>query len=462
MQIQFCGAARSVTGTQHLLIINGKRLLLDCGLYQGRRDESYQRNQQFLFDPASVDAMILSHAHIDHSGNIPNLVKSGFDGNIFCTGPTMSLCNVMLQDSALIQERDAQFLNKRLVKKGEMPRQPLYTITDAQRCMNNFVSINYNRPFDPVPGVRATLLNAGHILGSAMLKLDITEDGRTIKIGFTGDLGRVNLPIIEDPDQITEVDYLISECTYGNRLHDPIEEIQEKLMTTIEHAVKENGKVIIPAFSVERTQEIIYHLNLLYEKKKVPAMPIFVDSPMAVNVTEVFKVYPNYYDEEAKKLLDGGDNPFSFDNLNYIRKLDESKNLNYYNKPCIIISASGMCEAGRILHHLANNIENPATTILVVGYMAENTLGRKIIDGAEKVRILGEEYAVRARVVKINSFSGHADQKDLLKFLQKVGRSTQIYLVHGEDSQLLPFAELLRSDGFESVLAPKMGEVFNV
>lgn len=462
MQIQFCGAARSVTGTQHLLNINGKRLLLDCGLYQGRRDESYQRNQQFLFDPASVDAMILSHAHIDHSGNIPNLVKSGFDGNIFCTGPTMSLCNVMLQDSALIQERDAQFLNKRLVKKGEMPRQPLYTITDAQRCMNNFVSINYNRPFDPVPGVRATLLNAGHILGSAMLKLDITEDGRTIKIGFTGDLGRVNLPIIEDPDQITEVDYLISECTYGNRLHDPIEEIQEKLTTTIEHAVKENGKIIIPAFSVERTQEIIYHLNLLYEKKKVPAMPIFVDSPMAVNVTEVFKVYPNYYDEEAKKLLDGGDNPFSFDNLKYIRKLDESKNLNYYNKPCIIISASGMCEAGRILHHLANNIENPATTILVVGYMAENTLGRKIIDGAEKVRILGEEYAVRARVVKINSFSGHADQKDLLKFLQKVGRSTQIYLVHGEDSQLLPFAELLRSDGFESVLAPKMGEMFNV
>lgn len=462
MQIQFCGAARSVTGSQHLLNINGKRLLLDCGLYQGKRAESRKRNEEFLFDPASVDAMILSHAHIDHSGNIPNLVKNGFEGNIFCTGPTMSLCNVMLQDSAMIQERDVQFLNKRLRKKGEFPIQPIYTVKDAQKCMDNFVSINYNRPFEPVANVKARLLNAGHILGSAMLKLEITEDGRTIRIGFTGDLGRVNLPIIEDPDQITDVDYLITECTYGNRLHDPVEEIQDKIIATMEHAVKENGKIIIPAFSVERTQEIIYHLNLLYEKKKVPALPVFVDSPMAVNVTEVFKVYPNYYDEEAKKLMDSGDNPFIFDNLKYLRKLEESKNLNTYQKPCIIISASGMCEAGRILHHLANNIENPANTLLVVGYMAENTLGRKIIDGEKKVKILGEEYSVNLRVVKINSFSGHADQQELLKFLRAVGKNTQVYLVHGEDSQLLPFAGLLKSDGFESVLAPKLGEVFNV
>ncbi len=462
MQIQFCGAARSVTGSQHLLNIDGKRLLLDCGLYQGRRDESYERNKNFLFEPSSVNAMLLSHAHIDHSGNIPNLVKNGFDGNIFCTSPTMSLCNVMLQDSALIQERDILFLNKRMVKKGEIPRQPLYTIKDAQRCIDNFMSVNYNRPFEPVPNVKVRMLNAGHILGSAMIRMDIIEDGRRIRIGFTGDLGRVNLPIIEDPDQITDVDYLISECTYGNRLHDPVEEIEEKLIATIEHAFKENGKIIIPAFSVERTQEIIYHLNSLYEKHKVPAIPVFVDSPMAVNVTEVFKIYPNYYDEEARKLMDSGDNPFLFDNLKYIRKLDESKNLNHYDKPCIIISASGMCEAGRILHHLANNIENPATTILIVGYMAENTLGRKIIDGHKTVRIIGNDYQVKARVVKINSFSGHADQQDLLSFLRKVGKNTQIYLVHGEDSQLLPFAELLKSDGFDSVLAPKIGESFNI
>lgn len=462
MQIQFCGAARSVTGSQHLLNINGKRLLLDCGLYQGKRDEAYRRNLEFIYDPASVDAMILSHAHIDHSGNIPNLVKSGFEGNIYCTPPTMSLCHVMLQDSAMIQERDVEYLNKRLIKKGELPRRPIYTIQDAQRCMNHFATLNYHRSFEPVPNVRVQFLNAGHILGSAMVKMDIMEEGRRIRLGFTGDLGRYHLPIIEDPDDISDVDYLIAECTYGNRLHDPVEEIEQKLTETIEHTVREKGKIIIPAFSVERTQEILYHLNRLYEAKKVPALPVFVDSPLAVNVTEVFKIYPNYYDDEARRLVDTGDNPFVFENLRYIRKLEESKNLNQYDKPCIIISASGMCEAGRILHHLANNIHNPANTLLVVGYMAENTLGRKLIDGEKTVKIFGELYDVRMRIVKINAFSGHADQHELLDFLRKVGRETQIFLVHGEDSQLLPFAELLKSDGFQAVTAPQLGERFEI
>ncbi|MBX7151945.1 MBL fold metallo-hydrolase [bacterium] len=458
MQIQFCGANKSVTGSQHLLTINGKRLLLDCGLFQGRRDEAFERNRQFPFEPASVDAMILSHAHIDHSGNIPNLVKQGFKGNIFCTAPTVDLCGVMLQDSAYIQQRDVEFVNKKLARKKQPLREPLYDIRDAQACMAQFVGLGYNRSFEPLPGIKATFLNAGHMFGSAMLRLEIKENGHTIRFGFTGDLGRQNLPIIADPDQLSNLDLLISESTYGNKLHDPAKEIEGRLVDVIHDAFKKSGKIIIPAFSVERTQEIIYHLNKLYERKLVPAIPVFVDSPLAVNVTEVFKMHPAYYDEEARQLLEQGDNPFVFEGLRYISKVEDSKKLNDLREPCIIISASGMCEAGRILHHLANNVENPNTTILIVGYMAEHTLGRKLVDKEERVKIFGEEYQLKAQVVKINSFSGHADKNDLLRFIKNIGRKTKVFLVHGEMPQCGPFAENLREEGFTSVTIPDWKE----
>lgn len=458
MHIQFCGANKSVTGSQHLLTINGKRLLLDCGLFQGRRDEAFERNRQFPFEPASVDAMILSHAHIDHSGNIPNLVKQGFKGNIFCTAPTVDLCSVMLQDSAYIQQRDVEFVNKKLARKKQPLREALYDIRDAQACMPHFVGLGYNRPFEPLPGVKATFYNAGHMFGSAMLRLEIKENGRTIRFGFTGDLGRHNLPIIDDPDQLNDLDMLISESTYGNKLHDPAKEIEGRLVDVIHDAFKKNGKIIVPAFSVERTQEIVYHLNKLYERRLVPAIPVFVDSPLAVNVTEVFKTHPAYYDDEARRLLEQGDNPFVFEGLRYISKVEDSKKLNDLREPCIIISASGMCEAGRILHHLANNIENPNTTILIVGYMAEHTLGRKLVDKEERVKIFGEEYQLKAEVVKINSFSGHADKNDLMRFIKNIGRKTKIFLVHGEMTQCGPFAENLRTEGFTSVHIPDWKE----
>ncbi len=462
MNIQFCGAARSVTGSQHLLTVGGKKLLLDCGLFQGHRDEAFNRNRNFPFDPAGVDAMVLSHAHIDHSGNIPNLVEQGFSGTIHCTTPTVELCKVMLQDSAFIQERDVEFMNKRLAKKGEMLREPLYTVKQAQASLAHFKGIDYGKTFEPIPNVKVTFFNAGHMFGSAMLLLEIVEKGKTWRVGFTGDLGRKNLPIIEDPDQITNLDVLISESTYGNKLHDPAKEIQGDRVRVIKETVKKNGKIIIPAFSVERTQEIVYHLNKLYENKLVPAIPVFVDSPLAVNVTEVFKQFPRYYDAEAQYLLSRDDNPFIFEGLRYITKVDDSKALNDLKEPCIIISASGMCEAGRILHHLANNIENANNTILIVGFMAQHTLGRKLVDKISPVKIFGEEYQVNAQVVKLNSFSGHADKNDLMNFAKKVGKQASVFLVHGEEPQSQPFAESLRSEGFKSVTVPDRLEKFEL
>jgi len=462
MHIQFCGAAQSVTGSRHLLTVNGQKLLLDCGLFQGRRAESVTRNQSFPFAPDTVDAMLLSHAHIDHSGNIPNMVKHGFHESIHCTAPTLDLCSVMLQDSAYIQERDAAFLNKKLTKRGQPKIKPLYTVADAQACMALFVGRHYDRPFDVIPGIRATFLNAGHMLGSAMMRLEIKEGSKTIRLGFTGDLGRKNLPIIDDPEQLDGLDYLICESTYGNRLHDPVREIENDLVRVIQSAADKGGKIIIPAFSVERTQEIVYHLNRLYESRRVPALPVFVDSPLAVNVTEVFKTHPTYWDEEASCLLQNGDNPFVFHGLHYISRVEESKQLNDREDPCIIIAASGMCEAGRILHHLANNIENPRTTILVVGFMAEHTLGRRLVDKAEKVKIMGDEYTVRASVVKINSFSGHADKNELLQFVKGVGRLKGIFLVHGELQQSQPFAEALKAQGMANVVIPELNQALEL
>ncbi len=462
MEIQFCGAAKSVTGSQHLLTIGGKKLLLDCGLFQGRRQETFDRNKTLPFDPNSIDAMILSHAHIDHSGNIPNLVRNGFRKTIFCTKPSVDLCTVMLQDSAHIQEKDAEYMNYRQRKKNLPPREPIYTVADAQASLKNFVGLDYGVGFEPIPNVKATFYNAGHMFGSAMLLLEITENGKRFRFGFTGDLGRKNLPIINDPDQITGLDIFISESTYGNKLHDPVKEIQGDLVKVITETVNKHGKIVIPAFSVERTQEIVYHLNKLHDQQLIPTMPVFVDSPLAVNVTTVFEKYPDYYDAEAQYLLSRTDNPFAFSGLKYITKADDSKKLNTFKEPCIIISASGMCEAGRILHHLRYNIENPNNTILIVGFMAEHTLGRKLVDKEEKIKIFGDEYELRANVVKLNSFSGHADKNDLMNFAVQVGTQADVFLVHGEEPQSQPFATALRSAGFKDVTVPERLEKFKV
>ncbi len=462
--IWFMGAVRTVTGSMHIVEVNGKRILIDCGLYQGRRKEAEERNRHFPFDPESIDVMILTHAHIDHSGNIPTLVKKGFDGNIFATHATRELCSVMLRDSAHVQQKDAEFVNKKHAKKGLPPVEPLYTWEDAVRCMDNFVSVSYNRTFFVTNGVKARFRDAGHILGSAAVELDILSDGQRTRIAFTGDVGRPNAPILRDPEPLEDVDVLVSESTYGGRLHDPYGNAAKTLADTINRTVARGGKVIVPAFSVGRTQELVYHLHVLTEEGKIPEIPIYVDSPLSVNVTEVFRHHPECYDRETLEFLDRHEDPFGFGRLRYIRDVEESKQLNFKKEPCMIISASGMCEAGRILHHLKNNIEDPRNTVLIVGYMAANTLGKKLVDHWEKVRIFGEEYRLRAEVVVMNTFSAHADQRELTDYIRKIRprEPNLIELVHGDEDQSLKFAEHLKEVGYRHVHVPFQGEALRL
>lgn len=462
MIVQFWGAARSVTGSMHLLQAGNKKILLDCGLFQGRRKESFDRNRKLPFNAAEIDAMILSHAHIDHSGNIPSLVKNGFEGPIYCTSATRDLCAVMLQDSGHIQEKDSEFMSKRNRRKKLPPVEPTYTADDAKTSLNQFVGYGYEKSFSPFPGMEVTLFDAGHLLGSAMVRLHIEENGQTTKLGFSGDLGRKNLPILRDPYQFREVDHLICESTYGNKLHDPARDIGEKLAGVVNRAVEKNGKIIIPAFSVERTQEIVYHLHQLAIDKKIPEIPVFVDSPLSVNATEVFRLHPECYDQETLYMMKLDGDPFSFGKLKYVKNVEESKQLNKIKIPCIIISASGMCEAGRILHHLRNSVDNPNNTICIVGFMAEHTLGRRIIERREYIKIFGEEHRLKAEVVKINSFSGHADRNDLLEFVSKIGALKHTFLVHGEEMQSQALKEGLVERGQDSVEIPERGQKFNI
>jgi len=461
MNIQFFGAARSVTGSMHLLTINGERILLECGLFQGRRQEAFERNQNFPFDPASVDALVLSHAHIDHSGNIPQLVKQGFDGNIFCTHATEDLSGIMLRDSAHIQEKDTEFVNKRHKKKGLPPVHPLYTTEDVEKSMSHFVGIGYNRPFWISKNVQVTFFDAGHILGSAIVRLDIKENGHSLRIIFTGDLGRKNLPIIKDPVQLDETDIYITESTYGDRLHDPIQDMKKAVREVVADTVNKGGKIIVPSFSLGRTQELVYLLHELFNEGALPEIPIFVDSPLSVNVTEVFRLHPECFDDETRKeFLSNHQDPFGFYRLRYIRNVEESKELNSFDKPCIVISASGMCEAGRILHHLANNIPDPKNTVLIVGFMAENTLGRRLVERRPVVKIFGEEVPLRAKVVTMNGFSAHADKNELLEYFNglKKNRLQHVFVVHGEESQAEALAEAIRETGITQVTVPSRGD----
>jgi metallo-beta-lactamase family protein len=466
MKLQFWGAARTVTGSMHLLTVNGTRILLDCGLFQGKRKESFERNRNLPFDPRTIDVMILSHAHIDHSGNIPTLVKNGFRGNVFATPASLDLCSAMLRDSGHIQEEDAAYVNKKRAKKGEPPVEPLYTVDDATDCLSNFVSVGYDRPLPVAPGVTLTYRDAGHMLGSAIVVLDIEENGSKQRLAFTGDLGRKNMPILRDPQVVRDADILITESTYGDRLHDPIETTDDKLEAAIVRTYHRGGKVIVPSFAVGRTQELVYALHRLTEARKLPNMPIFVDSPLAVNVTEVFRLHPECYDKELHQFMasDNHRDPFGFKRLTYIRAVEASKELNFLREPAVIISASGMCEAGRILHHLKNNVEDPRSTVLIVGWQAPDTLGRRLVERQPVVKIFGEKYNLRADVETINGFSAHADRTELLDYVRQLepARIKSVFVVHGEESSSLSLADGLRQLGAGTVLVPKRGEEFDL
>ncbi len=444
MKITFTGAAKGVTGSKHLLEINGKRVLLDCGLFQGKRAEAIKFNLKLPFDAKSIDALILSHAHIDHSGAIPILVKNGFRGPIYCTPATKSLCEIMLRDAAYIQEREVEWLQKKLKDPNA---KPLYTIEDAERSLKLFEPIEYHQPFFPLPGLRVQFFDAGHILGSALVDLEIDDDKtkQKIRLGFTGDLGRKNLPILKDREQLRGLDFLITESTYGNKYHDEILDVEDILAKEINEVYEKKGKIIIPAFAVERTQEILFVLRYLRHKEKIPTFPIFIDSPLAVSATNIFSGHPECFDDDMNKLLEQGRDPFlESQGVQFIQSVDESKGLNEFPGPAIIISASGMCEFGRIKHHLANNITNPNNAVLIIGWMAENTLGRKLINGESPVNIFGDPYDVRAKVTIFNAFSGHGDKNALLDFAKEAGDLKNIFCVHGEESEMIPFTENLQ------------------
>jgi metallo-beta-lactamase family protein len=466
MEIAFHGAVRTVTGSQHLIKVNGKQILLDCGFYQGSRNESYRRNRQLPFDASAVDVMVLSHAHIDHSANIPNFVKSGFRGDICCTYATRDLCAVMLRDSAKIMESDVEYLNKKRHKRGEPSLEPIYTTQDAVRSLDSFVGMAYNRTRQILPGVSLTFYDAGHILGSAIVALDINDEsqGRTVRVVFSGDIGRPDRPILRDPAFIKEADVLLIESTYGNREHEPQELLDDKLERVIADTYRRGGKIIVPAFAVGRTQELVYRLHEMVERRDIPAdLGVYVDSPLAVDVTGIYRLHPEAYDLDLEEFMLRRGDPFGFDMLTYTRSVNQSKELNYLRHPAVIISASGMAEHGRILHHLKNNIEDSRNTVLIVGWQAPDTLGRRLVEKQPRVRIFGEDYDVRAEVVTINGFSAHADRIELLNWIDHFERKPRhTFVVHGEESASLAFAGHLNERGLENVHVPHLGQSFTV
>ncbi len=466
MKIKFAGAAGGdVTGSKHLLEFNGKKILLDCGMFQGHRKEADQKNRELLFDPSELDAVILSHAHIDHSGILPVLAKNGYKGPIYCTHATRDLCNYMLCDSAYIQEREIEWLKKKKKNIGQELPEPLYTLDDAEEILKQFHAVSYEQSFVVADGIVASFYDAGHILGSALVHIILydKEKKEHKKLCFTGDLGRRNLPILRDPQPIPPAEILISECTYGNRLHANILTVEDDLAEIVNQVASRGGKLIIPSFALERAQEIVYHLNALYQKERIPDIPIYVDSPLAGNVTEVFRSHPECFDKSVYRLfIDEGKNPFEFCTLTYTRSVEESKALNKKNEPMIIISASGMCEHGRIVHHLKNNIEDDRNVVLIVGYQAAHTLGRKLVDGHKEVTIFGDQYNVRASVYVMDAFSGHADRSDLLEYIGKIEGLEKVFLVHGEEKQRQAFSVALAENGINDVTLPALGEEFEL
>ncbi len=460
MKLTFWGAAGTVTGSMHLLESGGKRILLDCGLYQGRRKDADAKNRNPPLDASSIDAVVLSHAHIDHSGNLPTLSKNGFTGPIYSTPATVDLCNWMLRDTAHIQEKDAEFLNKRREQRRSAGHddsvvEPLYDTADAERAIALFQKVGYHQPFHLHPKLTYEAYDAGHILGSSCIVLRDSSGPTPLRLAFSGDVGRPNLPIIRDPEPLPPVDYLIMESTYGGRLHKNVDHVINKLADVVIRTARRGGRIIVPAFAVGRTQQLVLLLHQLFNEKRIPNIPLFVDSPLALNVTEVHRNHPECFDEETRKYLTDGEDPFGFQRLQYIREASESKKLNDLHGPFVVISASGMCEQGRILHHLRNNIEDPRNTVLITGFMAADTLGRKLVEKWPEVRIFGEPMRVRAEISSLDELSGHADQNELLEWIKPMVPSLKkVFLVHGEPQQSQILAQLLHSRyGLEAVCA---------
>lgn len=463
MKLDFYGAAGEVTGSMHMVESAGERILLDCGMHQGHRAEAAERNAHLPFDPRTVSAAILSHAHIDHSGNLPTLVKGGFEGDVNCTPATRDLVDLMLRDSAHIQEQDADYLNQKQSRRNLPPVEPLYTVQDAEHTLKHMVGRAPHRWFDLSHGGRVLFLEAGHILGSAITVLELRENGRTFHLGYTGDLGRQGALILPDPEIARLLDALLIEGTYGDREHPPLQESKDELARLICATVARGGKVIIPAFAVERTQEILYTLHLQMRSGDVPPVPVYIDSPLAINATDVYRVHLEALRPDVRQALVRQQDPFGFGQWHYTRTVEESKALNMLHEPVIIISANGMAEAGRILHHLKHNIEDERNTILFVGYQAENTLGRRLVEGAKQVRIFGDEHNVRAQIALVNGFSAHADRSELLDWVASASDNLKhIFVVHAEEQAALSFADALRARGGFTVTVPQRNQTIEL
>lgn len=459
--LQFQGAADGVTGSLHRIQVNGVDIALDCGLFQGRRAESTRRNREVPDWAIRAHTLVLSHAHIDHSGNIPTLVKRGFESNIFCTPPTRDLCSVMLRDSAMIQAQDARYLNRRFGDKVE----PLYNVEDAQRAINQMIAIPLKRPMNIAPGVTLTFLNAGHVLGSALCQLDLEERGVKRRVLYTGDLGRAELPLMQPPDIASDVDVILMECTYGDRSHPDIQAIDDKLATIVKETIERKGRVFIPTFALERAQEVLFSLERLYEAGALPRVPIYIDSPLAIAITEIYKLHPSALASDVRQRMLRRNDPFSPPGLKYVSDVEESKELQQSGEPCIVIAGSGMCEGGRILFHLREGIGRSENSVVIVGFMAQHTLGRRLVERRTKVKILGVERERHAQVHVLNGLSAHADQEDLVNFVRATGakgRVAKVALVHGEDDAKQTLSDLLKERGVRNVIRSTPGETIEL
>lgn len=466
MRIKFLGAAREVTGSKHLITTNkGKKILLDCGMFQGKGLETDRMNRQLGFSPEEIDHIILSHAHIDHSGLIPYMYKQGFRGSVVCTSATRDLCAIMLADSGHIQEHDTYTFNKKRARKGLSPVEPLYTRMDAVKCMSLFIGVSYERKFYINENITVRFTHTGHMLGGAVANIEIGEDGSRKRIAYTGDIGRPVNRILSPPMAFPQADYLITESTYGDRLHHNTLDAEKELLGVINNTcIEKKGKLIIPSFSIGRTQDIVYSLNNFFNDKKLPEINIYVDSPLAVNATEIFRLHPECFNEEIIEIMQSDPDPFGFNSLYYLKRAEDSKRLNTLKEPMIIISASGMMEAGRVKHHLANNISDPSNTILAVGYCAPRTLGARILNGAKEVSIHGTRYEVKADIRRIDSYSGHGDYKEMTQFLscQDKQRLKQIFLVHGDNEAQEHYKAHLENNGYSNIQRPARADEFTL
>jgi metallo-beta-lactamase family protein len=467
MKIKFIGAAREVTGSKHLITTNeGKRILLDCGMFQGKGLETDSMNRKLGFEPSTIDYLILSHAHIDHSGLIPYMYKLGFRGSVICTNATRDLCAIMLADSGHIQELDVKWFNKKRDKQGLPHIEPIYDQEDTEKCMELFIGVAYNRRFYINDKINVKFTNTGHMLGSSVVNLELLENDKKVHLAYTGDIGRPHNRILHPPVEFPQCDYLITESTYGNRLHPEEKESEEDLLKIVlETCVDKGGKLIIPSFSIGRTQEIVFVLNDLFNNGLLPRIEVFVDSPLSVNATEIFRLHPECMNDEVKAVIKYDSDPFGFNSLHYIKNVDESKSLNDYHKPCIIISSSGMLEAGRIKHHVANNVSNWRNTILIVGYCSPTSLGARIQEpGLRYISIFGDLHEVNARIAKIEAFSGHGDYNEMKSFLscQDTKEIKKTFLVHGEYEVQQSYAKELKKAGFHDIEIPEPGQEFQL